>query len=115
MLTLCFIAVRQDICPLNFSGQFVRRQTRDHAVQGIGRNQPERIRAIHRQGNAAEQSRIRAARRVRPDLQLLHGQEHAGAEGLHHGQAGRAGGGVTMTKCAASGQRCTPNLRRVNS
>jgi hypothetical protein len=31
---------------------------------------------------------------VRPDLQLLHGQEHAGAQRLHHGQAGRAGGGV---------------------
>ena len=30
-------------------------------------------------GNAPEQSRIRAARRVRPDLHLLHGQEHARA------------------------------------
>jgi topoisomerase IV subunit B len=70
------------------------RQARDHAVQRPGRNQPERIRAIHRQGNALEQSGIRAARRVRPDLQFLHGQEHARAQRLHHGQAGRAGGGV---------------------
>ncbi len=27
-------------------------------------------------------------------LQLLHGQEHAGAQGLHHGPPGRAGGGI---------------------
>ena len=45
------------------------------------------------------------ARRVRPDLQLLHGQEHARAEGLHHGQAGRAGGGVTL-----HASRQSPNL-----
>ncbi len=30
------------------------------------------------------------------DLRLLHGQEHARAEGLHHGAAGRAGGGVNL-------------------
>ncbi len=43
---------------------------------------PLEIPAIHRQGNALEQSGIRPERRVRPDLQLL------------NGQARRVGGGV---------------------
>ena len=45
-------------------------------------------------------SRIRPARRVRAHLQFLHGQEHAGTQGLHHGQPRGAGGGV--------GQRVPP-------
>ncbi len=63
------------------------RQAGDHAVQRLGRNQPEGIPAIHRQGNADEQSGICAPRRVRPDLQFLHGQKYARAERLHHGQS----------------------------
>jgi len=37
---------------------------------------------------------IRLARGVRADFQFLHGQEHARAQGLHHGQPRRAGGGI---------------------
>ena len=43
-------------------GERTRRQAGDHAVQRSGRNQPEGIRAIHRQGNALEQGGIRARR-----------------------------------------------------
>ena len=84
--------------------QGTRRQAGDHAVQGSGRNQPQGIRAVHRQRNAPEQGGIRPARRVRAHLRFLHGQEHAGAQGLHHGQPGRAGGGV---------RDCLKNRRRI--
>ena len=60
------------------------------------------IQAIHRQGNAPEQSRIRAEARSRADPEFLHGQEHARAERLHHGTAGSAGGGV---KCPLPNNR----------
>jgi topoisomerase IV subunit B len=36
------------------------RQTRDHALQRAGRNFPERVQAIHRQGNAPEVASARA-------------------------------------------------------
>ena len=41
-------------------GERNRRQAGDYAVQRPGRNQPEGIRAIHRQANALEQGGIRA-------------------------------------------------------
>jgi hypothetical protein len=44
------------------------RQTGNHTLQRSGRNFTERIPAVHRQRNADEQSGIRPARRVRPDL-----------------------------------------------
>ena len=88
-----------------------RRQTGDHAVQRSGRNQPEGIRAVHRQRNADEQGGICAARRVRADLQFLHGQEHAGAQRLHHGQPRGAGGGINFFQF----QKCQPNVKRFRS
>jgi len=68
-----------------------------NAIQRLGRNQPERIRAFHRQGNTPEQSRIRAEARAHATVELLHGQEHARSEGLHHGKACRAAGGVILS------------------
>ena len=37
-----------------------RQEPRDHAVQGPGRNQPDGVQAVHRQGNAPEPGGIRA-------------------------------------------------------
>ena len=41
MLTLCFIAVRQDICPLNFGGQFVRPRPEITRFKGLGEISPK--------------------------------------------------------------------------
>jgi DNA gyrase subunit B/topoisomerase-4 subunit B len=59
---------------------------RDNAIKELG-GKPE----IY----AVEQCRICAANRVRADPGFLHGQKHARTQGLHHGQPGGAGGGLT--------------------
>jgi DNA gyrase/topoisomerase IV subunit B len=78
-----------------------------------GRNFPERVQAIHRQGNAPEPGGIRAQGGQPANPDFLHGQEHARAEGLHYGEPGRAGGGVT--RCARNSKSQThqnPECRR---
>ena len=62
--------------------------------KGLGEISPGGIQAIHRQRNAREQSRIRAKNRRQRHPHLLHGQEHARAQRLHHGESGGAGGGL---------------------
>ena len=44
--------------------------------------------------------------------QLLHGQEHARAQGLHHGESGGAGGGVIRPKSLQPFQ-CSQTSRRM--
>ncbi len=39
---------------------------------------------------------------------LLHGQEHARAQGLHHGKSGRAGGGLSFKIMMAAKRKNTP-------
>ena len=59
---------------------------RSHPVQGPRRDQPLRVRPVHRRGHAP-----RARRRPDPegragDPRVLHGQEHPRAPGVHHAE-----------------------------
>ncbi len=61
------------------------RQTRDHPVQRTGGNLPQRVQTIHRQGNAFEPRGTCPEAGCGQHPVVLHGPEHAGSQGLHHG------------------------------
>jgi DNA gyrase/topoisomerase IV subunit B len=66
--------------------------------KGLGEISPKEFQQFI--GKEMRLSKVEYAPRAEssPDLQLLHGQEHARAQRLHHGQARRAGGGVGRLK-----------------
>ena len=86
--------------------------------QFIGKDM--RVRCLHTATRG-----IRAQGGQRADSLLLHGQEHARAEGLHHGELGRAGGGVrrktvgrdsvdpSLPTQEARAPRASPHARRM--
>jgi topoisomerase IV subunit B len=81
--------------------------------KGLGEISPKEFKQFIGKTDALEPGGIRAARRVRAGiLGFLHGQEHAGAEGLHHGQPGRAGGGVIFRIADASARRLNRRIPR---
>ena len=54
--------------------------------KGLGEDQPEGVRAVHREGHPARARRRRLDGRGRAEPRLLHGQEHPRAPRLHHRQ-----------------------------
>ena len=62
--------------------------------KGLGEISPDEFKQFIGHADALEPGRIRAQAGRRGHPGFLHGQKHAGAQGLHHGKPGRAGGGL---------------------
>ena len=76
-------------------GDPVDSQSRNHALQGPGRDQPDGVQGICRARHAPEPGGGGKPARDAAHPGFLHGQEHSRTPHLHHGQAGgRSGGSV---------------------
>ena len=63
----------------------VRARLRDHALQGTWRDRQGGLQGLHRRGDAPYARDLLRRHRCREDDQVLHGRQHARAQGLHHG------------------------------
>ncbi len=70
----------------------MRRQPRDHALQGPRRDLRERVQGLHRREHPPRPGEPPPPLQLRRTPLVLHGQEHARAPGLHHRQPPRRKG-----------------------